>query len=127
MGKIIRRLPCVKRKLEDFHSRETAVLEKLKHTRSKEAQILRNDLRPPQLFLYRAEKIHAGSRQPLSVYCSGLAVRDRVILVKSPEVIDPYHIIELQAVLNPADPPLIPCLFMILPIIQRISPELSSS
>ena len=40
-------------------------------------------------------------------------------------MIDTNHIVKLKAVFNPFDPPLVSGLLVILPVIQRISPELS--
>ena len=39
-------------------------------------------------------------------------------------MIDPDHIIKLKAVGNPAQPPFIACLSVIIPAVQRISPQL---
>ena len=40
-------------------------------------------------------------------------------------MVDANHIIKLKAVFNPFDPPLITGLLVILPVIQRVAPELS--
>ena len=40
-------------------------------------------------------------------------------------MVDAHHIVELEAVCDPFDPPLVSGLFMIVPVIERVAPELS--
>ena len=54
-----------------------------------------------------------------------ISVRNRIILIKSPEMIHSYHIIKSKAVLHSGNPPGIACFLMLFPVIERISPKLS--
>ena len=56
-----------------------------------------------------------------------ITVGNEVVLVKASEMIDPDNVIQLIAVCNSLDPPPVTGLLMIIPAIQRISPQLSRS
>src|SRR5699024_12529962 len=56
-----------------------------------------------------------------------IPVRNGIVSVKSPEMIYPDHIVKLVASFQSPDPPGKPCLFMVFPVIKRISPKLSGS
>ena len=53
-----------------------------------------------------------------------IAVRDKIIFIESPEMIDPHHVVQTIAIRNPLHPPFITGFFMILPFIERVSPKL---
>ena len=122
---IIALLAGVKGELKDFHSREARILYQLADRRCDVAEILRNDMNIAELLLYLPEEAHAGALDPFAVLRGLLAVRDLVILIERAEMIDAEYITELKAAPDPADPPLVMCLFQIFPVIDRIAPELT--
>ena len=124
---IITRLTAVKCKLQKLHARITGILYELQYRRSQESKILCNNRTVAKPLLDRIHDIHARPRHPFAVCRRRIAVRDRKILVKAAEMINPHDVIQLKACCQSLQPPLIPCLFMIIPAIQRIAPELSGS
>jgi len=71
------------------------------------------------------EQLHARAFFPAAAGGIGIAVRYRIVFIKSPEMIHAYNVIHAEAVAQASDPPGISRFFMIVPVIQRIAPELS--
>ena len=122
---IITRLTAVKCKLQKLHARITGILYELQYRRSQESKILCNNRTVAKPLLDRIHDIHARPRHPLAVCRRRIAVRDRKVLVKAAEMINPHDVIQLKACCQSLQPPLIAGFFMIIPAIQRIAPELA--
>ena len=127
MRQVIALFSGIKSKLQHLHTRITGIFYQLKNRWCQKSQILRNNGNLSQCFFQCIEKIDTRSLFPVPEFCGLIPVRNGIILVKTTEMIDTYDIIEFKAVLDPADPPLITCLFMIFPIIKRIAPQLTCS
>ena len=52
-------------------------------------------------------------------------IRNRKIFIKATEVVNSYYIIKPEHIAQSGKPPLISCVSVIIPAIQRISPQLS--
>ena len=115
----------VKSKLQDFHSRETAVMDKLANGICYIAKILRNDLLPAKDLLHFAEQIDPRTFFPVAANGIFRTVRNRKILIKTTEMVNSYHIIKTEYIAQSGKPPLISGISVIIPAVQRISPELS--
>ena len=115
----------IKRKLQDLHSRESTVMDKLTHRICHIAKILRNDLLPAKGLLHFAEQIDPGTFFPVTANSIFRTIWNGKILVKATEMINSYHIIKAEYVAQSGYPPLISRISVIIPAIQWISPELS--
>ena len=124
MGQIIRLLSGVEGEFQHLHAGIPAVLQKLHHGGGQEAQILSDDLLLPKSVVQRPEQIHAGPFLPMAVLRRLCPKRYAVIFVKTSEMIDTHHIIQLKAIVQSLAPPLIPSLSMIVPLIKGIAPKL---
>ena len=51
--------------------------------------------------------------------------RNGKVFVKASEMVNPNHIVELVTVSQAADPPLVSCVSVVIPAIQRVAPELT--
>ena len=127
MRQIVAFLSGIESKFQHLHSGIAAIFQKFYNSRSLEAKIFRNDLLLAQSCVQSVEQLDSGSFLPMSVNSSLIAVRNAIIFVKSSEVINSYHIIHLEAMIKSSAPPLITGLSMVIPTIQRISPQLSVS
>ena len=127
MGQIIGCLPGVKGKLHDFHTGITGVLQELTNLRRHKAKVLRNEVQIRQCFLHSPHKVHTGAFHPGTTRCGLVSCRYCPIAFKSPEVIQPNHIIHLRSSFQTTDPPCIICFLHPVPVIQGISPELAVS
>ena len=54
----------------------------------------------------------------------GIAIGDSVVLVEPAEVVDPNDVIQVKAIAQPVHPPRIAGLFVIVPAVKGIAPEL---
>ncbi len=115
----------IKSKLQDLHARITCILEQLTDRIRQESQIFRNDLSFRHFFLDLVKEVHARAFLPFAILRSGRSIRNCVIGVEATEVIDPDDVIQLCQILNPSQPPVIPGVFVIVPVIQRVAPQLS--
>ena len=100
-------------------------MDKLPHRICHIAKILRNDLLPSKGLLHFAEQIDPGTFFPVTANGIFRTIWNGKILVKATEMIDSYHIIKAEYVAQSGDPPLISCISVVIPAVQRISPELS--
>ena len=125
MGKIIAGLSGVKGKFQYLHPWISRIPDQILHSLCNKSQILCNDLYLSQFPLYGLKEFQAGAILPLAMLCSLIPKRNGIILVKSPEVIDPHHIIPLTAASHPPDPPLISGRPVAVPVIKGIPPQLS--
>ena len=63
----------------------------------------------------------------MTVYSRILPVRDGVIFVKPSEMINPQDIVQLETIGKAGNPPFIIRLPVVIPAVERISPELTCS
>ena len=117
----------VKRKLQDFHTREAGIRHKPPDLICDDAEILRDDreLFSPGIFPERIKECDTRSLFPFSIYCGFLAIRKRIIAFEAAEMVDTDGIKHGETVCDALTPPGIACLLMRLPVIERIAPELS--
>ena len=125
MRQIIALLAGIEGKLQHLHARIPGLLHKPDHRRRQIPEVLGDDRTISQRFLQRVEQGIPGSCRPFSIDRGLLPVRDLVILVKTAEVIDPYDVIAPEAVGKPLHPPGKIRAPVILPVVNRISPQLS--
>ena len=127
MGQIFAVRSSVKRKQENFHPRVTASLHQPQHGRRQKSQILCDHVPLPKLLFHHLKDIIARTFLPMPELRCRITVGNGVILVKAPEMIDPQNIIQLITSGDPPHPPVIPCLLMVIPAVQRIPPKLPRS
>ena len=118
-------IPGVKGKFQHFHAREAAVPHQLTHGVTHVAKILRNDLPFAQCLLHSTKQLDAGAFFPVARCGSLAAVGDGEILIEAAEMVDAHHIIQLKAVPQAGDPPLIAGCAVGFPAVERIAPELA--
>ena len=120
-------LAAVKCKLKDFHSRISTVFQHFQDTLCKETKIFCNHTKLSNLFIQCMEEVKSRSFFPFTILCGLITIRDCIIFIKSAKMIDSYYIIKFQAVSHTLHPPAIIVFFKFLPVIQRISPQLTRS
>ena len=125
MRQIIALLAGIEGKLQHLHARIAGLLDQPDHRRRHIPEILGDDRTVSQRFFQRVEKRIPGPGHPFSIDRGLLSVRNFEILVKAAEVIDPHDIIAPEAVGKPFHPPGKIRAPVILPIVNRISPQLS--
>ena len=115
----------VKGKFQHLHAGEAAVPHQLPHSVAHIAEILGNDLPLAQRLLHGAEQLDAGAFFPVAIHRRLAAVGDGEILIEAAEVVDAHHIVQLKAVPQPGDPPLIAGRTVRLPAVERVAPQLT--
>ena len=124
MRQIITFLTRIKSKLQNFHTWITGFLYQFYHRWCQKAKVFCNNFFFSQFFLHGTENIVSRALFPVTVLRSGFPVRNRIISVESTKMINTYHIIALKASCQPLHPPGITGLFVMFPVIQRITPQL---
>ena len=127
VGKIVALPACVKRKLQHFHPRKFCLLHKFQHTRCQKSQILRDHLAVPESLLHGFKQLVSRPFLPHAMLRRLILVRDRPVLVKTPEMVDAHDVVYVKTVGKPSDPPRKPRLLMVRPPVQGIAPELPGS
>ena len=118
-------IPGIEGKLQHLHSRIPRLLYQPAHRVRHIAQILGDNLLFAQSLSDPVEKVDSRSLLPVSRDRGVCVCRYGKILIKSPEMIDAHHVVELIAVSQTADPPLITGISVVFPVIKRVSPQLS--
>ena len=116
------RISGVKRKFQNLHSRESALIYQMTYGICHISQVLCDNLLPSKRLFNLTEQINSGTLFPVSASCIFISVWNREIFIKSTEMIDSHNIIQSEAVTHSGNPPLISCISVIIPAIQRISP-----
>ena len=75
--------------------------------------------------LHRAEQLNAGAFFPVSVHGCLLSVWNGVVFVKAAEMVNADNVIHLEAVPEPCNPPIVSCLSVVIPAVERIAPQLA--
>ena len=122
---IIPALARIEAELEQLHARVARVLDELPHRVGHIAEVLCDDPLLAKRLLQRVEELNAGALLPVAIRRIARTRRDGVVLIEAAEMIDPHHIEEIEAAAHPRDPPAVARLFMIIPVIDRIAPELT--
>ena len=122
---VIPALARVEAELKQLHARIPRVLDELPHCVGHVAEVLRDDPLLSERRLQRVEKVNAGALFPVTTRRVARPRRDGVVLVEATEVIDTYHIEEIEAAAHPGDPPVVARLRVVVPVIDRIAPELA--
>ena len=120
-------IPGIKGKFQHLHAGVTAVSYQLPNGICHISQIFRDNVFLPQRPGNCMKKVDSRSLLPMAAYCSLGICRNGKILVKTAEMIDTNHIVELIAVSQAADPPGISLLPVVIPAVKRISPQLACS
>ena len=118
-------IPLIKGKLYYFHVWITALFHKTLHRVSHETKVLSNNILVSQPIGNSTEKIHSRSFFPPAAFCILITIWNRIIFIKSTEMINADNIIHIKAMCQTFDPPLESGIFMHIPSVQRISPKLS--
>ena len=131
MGKVcIVRLPLAvvksESELKDLHARKSVPDPQGLNLRSYDTEILRDDREiAAELAAQGIEKLLARTLHPLAVLRGLLSFRDLPAGFKSAEMIDPDDIEEIEIAPEAVYPPSESGLYMLIPAIQRIAPELA--
>ena len=112
-------------KLQHLHVGAAAVPHQPSDTVSHQAQILGDDIYIAQLPADGVEQVHAGAFLPVPCFGAVGIGGNGEILVKATEVVNPNHVIELEAVPHPAAPPLEIGGTVVIPAVQRVTPDLT--
>ena len=111
--------------LQNFHAREGAVGQQLADAGEQLAQIFRDDGQLAKGSFQCVEQVHPGADLPLAGAGGRAARRDGPVGVETAEVVDAEQVVDAEGVADTPDPPGVSRLFMIRPVIQRVSPELA--
>ena len=112
-------------KFQHLHGREAALLHHLNDALCHETQVLGYDGQGlTELLCDCLEERDTGTRFPTS-FLGRLTRRNRKVLVEAAEVIHANTVVNREAVLHAPRPPGIAASLVIVPVIERISPELS--
>ena len=71
------------------------------------------------------EKIMTRPGLPVTYLCIGVLGRDGIVRLKASEVIDTNQIAPIKGLAEPANPPIVGVLLMLLPAIEGVAPTLS--
>ena len=115
----------IKGKLQNFHIGIAGVAHQLPDGFRDISQVLRDDGQAGDFFFNGPEEADPRSFLPLSDPCIRAVRGDRVILVKTAEMVDPDDVKQAAAPAHPADPPGIAGIPVVLPVVEGISPELA--
>ena len=116
---------AVQAKLQHLHAGEAAGLQQLPHRVKQLAQVLGHDGQVAQGGAQRAEQLHAGALLPSAVFGRGLPRRDGPVGVEPAEMVDAQDVVDAQRMAHPADPPGIAGAAVVVPVIQRVAPQLA--
>ena len=122
MGQIAAGLAGIEGKFQHLHTGQAGIRQQLPHLRREKAQILSNELHlgePVEQYLHQ---IHARALDPMTVFGGRIAVRNGPITLKTPEMVDAQHIIQLGGPVYPANPPAVAVRLHGLPAIEGIAP-----
>ena len=118
-------VPAAEGELQHLHAREGAVGQQLSHAGEQFTQILGNDGQLAKGSFQRIEQLHAGAILPLAGAGGGAVRRDGPIGIEAAEVVDAQQVVDAQCVAHPAHPPRVAGLFVVVPVVQRVAPQLT--
>ena len=115
---------AVEGELKHLHAGIAARLQQTAHLSADHAQILRHDAKPRRRALHALKQLPPRSLFIFSAQRIFRARRHGVIIGKADEMIHAQHIEHARLRAEAADPPCVAGLFMRVPAIERIAPEL---
>ena len=116
--------PVAECELGHFHARIAAGIQHFLHFRRDKAEVFCNDREVAQCSLCSFKQGSIWTFSPFADFGSWVAVRNAVIAFKSTEVVDPNGVINRGCKRQPLNPPCISGFLVVIPIIERIAPEL---
>jgi hypothetical protein len=125
MRQVVARLAGIKRKLEHFHARKTALLQQAAYFVGQKAQVLGNDLHLRASGFDGVHKIDSGALHPNAV-SRGFRIR-----VHAPVGGEAAKVVDSEAVeqgcrrTHATNPPGIAGLLHVVPVVDRVAPELT--
>ena len=115
----------IKGKLQDFHPRIPRIFQKLADGVRHIPQIFCYNRQISQFLFNLYEQIDSHALFPVPVYGGAVSIRNGIVGIKAPEMVNAYNIKQFKLGFQPVNPPAVSGLFVICPVIQRIAPELS--
>ena len=115
----------IKSKLQDLHAGISRFLQQFMYFRSEETQILGDDLTAADRFLQCVKQLDPRALHPGPVHSRILLSGNLIIGFESAEVVDPDCVVEEEGALHAGSPPGKILRPVPVPVIDRISPELS--
>ena len=126
MGQVVAvGIPVIKGKLQHLHTGVARVAEQLSHRGGEETQVLGDNVLFPQAAIHRLKKRNARTGLPDAVFCSLVPIRDGIIGVEAPEVVNAQGVVELELPSDAPQPPGVAVLLHPLPVEQGIAPQLA--
>ena len=119
-------ITLIKGKLNNLHIRIATLFYQSLNTVCHISKVFCDDFPVTKTCGNCTEQIDSRSFFPPSVFCCRIAIRNCIVFIKSTEMINPYNIIQTETIGNSFDPPFISGVTMHFPVIQRVSPELTS-
>ena len=118
-------VPGVEGKFQHLHTGKATVPDKLADRIRNITQILRNYFMPAEIPFHTAEQIDSGAFFPVTIHRGGFSIRNGIVFIETAEMVNTGYIVELIYIPQAAQPPLVAGLFMVVPAVQRIAPELA--
>ena len=119
------RVPAVEGELQDFHAGVAGLLKEFFHRGGKEAQILGDDVLFAQSLVHDFEKINARPGAPAAVFGGVVPKGNGIVGVEAPEMVDAQSVANLELPGDPLEPPGVAVLLHLLPVEQRVAPQLA--
>ena len=117
--------PTVKRKVDYLHSRIPCTLHKLYYRRCEVAKVFSYHIHLSKHFLHPCKECKACSLLPFTHNRIFSSIRNGIIGVKSPKMVYSYSIVKVKCPCHTLHPPVVARLLVIIPVIERIAPELA--
>src|SRR5258706_5606689 len=117
---------AAERELSNAHPRKTAIVTQLFHFMGDDSQIFGDDWQFPQRVANGLEQFPARRFDPMAAFGSLVAARNLPAGDKAAKMIDTHNVDCLQSRFNSFDPPGKAIGQHSLPVVERISPQLSS-
>ena len=114
---IVRIIP--ETELQDLHAGISGFFHQGNDFFGQKSQIFRDHIHIPQRLLQGSEQIVPRSLNPMTVLRRIIPVGHEPIGLKSPEMIDPHHVIQPETVSDTADPPRVTGLPVIFPAVAK--------
>src|SRR5699024_10214009 len=126
MGNVIVVIHISETKLQHLHAGEAKLIAQTFYIRRDDTEVFGEDRQDfSELFFDRGEQSVSRSLDPLAVDGGLLAGRYGPVSFKATEMVDAQIVCQGELASDAADPPLISRLFMVIPVVKRISPELA--
>ena len=114
--------------LKHFHAREAQAVAQVLYLRRDDAKILGEDWKiAAERFFDGMEEILARTFDPFAIDGSFFSSRNGPVCLKAAEMVDPQVIGQSQLTADTVDPPFVTGCFVVIPVIERVAPQLSGS